>query len=153
MDRWEQTPLDEARRVGAQPVVEYLTARVPCECGDAVATSSADTFCCVGHAVSNEKFSQWLDVYNHSPFQHAVTLVKVSRLHQYDDGERITCILFFVDVLCPTTNSAFTNQSTAFCCARSNMRQRCWRQVSSVASPSHAERRKPRRHQHATTPS
>lgn len=32
MDRWEQTPLDEARRVGAQPVVEYLTARVPSTC-------------------------------------------------------------------------------------------------------------------------
>jgi hypothetical protein len=29
MDRWEQTPLDEARRVGAQPVVEYLEAQLP----------------------------------------------------------------------------------------------------------------------------
>jgi hypothetical protein len=31
MDRWEQTPLDEARRVGALPVVEYLAAHVPGE--------------------------------------------------------------------------------------------------------------------------
>jgi hypothetical protein len=31
MDRWEQTPLDEARRVGASPVVEYLAAHVPGE--------------------------------------------------------------------------------------------------------------------------
>jgi ankyrin repeat protein len=30
-DRWEQTPLDEARRAGAQPVVEYLIERMPCE--------------------------------------------------------------------------------------------------------------------------
>jgi hypothetical protein len=33
MDRWEQTPLDEARRVGAAPVVEYLAGHVPGEEG------------------------------------------------------------------------------------------------------------------------
>ena len=26
-DRWQQSPLDEARRVGSAPVVNYLTAR------------------------------------------------------------------------------------------------------------------------------
>jgi ankyrin repeat protein len=36
-DRWEQTPLDEARRAGAQPVVEYLIERMPCELCVAIA--------------------------------------------------------------------------------------------------------------------
>jgi ankyrin repeat protein len=30
-DRWEQTPLDEARKAGAQPVVQYLLERLPGE--------------------------------------------------------------------------------------------------------------------------
>jgi len=33
VDRWEQSPLDEARRVGAAPVVEYLAGCVTGEAG------------------------------------------------------------------------------------------------------------------------
>jgi hypothetical protein len=29
-DRWQMTPLDEARRAGAVPVIEYLSRRVTC---------------------------------------------------------------------------------------------------------------------------
>ncbi|KAF8054945.1 AKT1 [Scenedesmus sp. PABB004] len=38
VDRWDQTPLDEARRAGAVPVVEYLGARVAEQAAAAAAT-------------------------------------------------------------------------------------------------------------------
>jgi ankyrin repeat protein len=52
MDRWEQTPLDEARRVGAAPVVEYLAAHVT---GEAGLLAAAHIFAAAAAAATHQK--------------------------------------------------------------------------------------------------
>lgn len=44
-DRWQQTPLDEASRAGALPVVHYLSTKVPGELRQAGSLGLMLCFC------------------------------------------------------------------------------------------------------------
>jgi hypothetical protein len=133
MDRWEQTPLDEARRVGASPVVEYLAAHVPgeqalapgCTCGVLGLVVRGRQHPC---AFVDENFT----CANSCTSACCVTLLQSLLLQkQWSSsicGRRRQCSLPPAGAGWPLCSSCWTGAAQWMCATMTNAPGSCWQQ-------------------------